>query len=366
MVGARSHDSVKFGAALLARRLVVIVYVSNAGVRPEKQVTYDPGTAEIRVLAMDDTSGDLRLVQSAPVPGIAGPMAVGPNHDVVYVAVRSEPWRVITFGIHPTTGQLTQQSVAPLPGNTCYLSVDRSGRYLLSASMQDNCVSTHRLNSDGSVSESAFRTSVPTAHAVVCDPDNRFVIVPGHLGDRILLFRFDEGTGAIMENSPPAVPSRPGSHPRHVRFHPTGRHVYVLNEGDGTLCVYAYSRTSGVLSELQRADTVPAGAERVAAADLQVTPDGRYVYVTDRPSSAIYAFRIGVDTGRVEPIQVFTTVKGPRGIAIHPNGRWLLSAGQDANQLAVHSIDQQTGLLTDHGRTPMGEVPHWIEMIDLP
>jgi 6-phosphogluconolactonase len=253
----------------------VIVYVSNAGVRPERQVTYDPGTAEIRVLAMDDASGHLRVLQSVPVPGIAGPMAVGPNRDVVYVAVRSEPWRVITFGIHPTTGQLTQQSVAPLPGNTCYLSVDRGGRYLLSASMQGNCVSTHRLNSDGSVSQSAFRTSVPTPHAVVCDPDNRLVIAPGHTGDRILLLRFDAATGAIMENSPPAVPSRAGSHPRHVRFHPTGRYVYVLHEGDGTLCVYGYSRTSGVLSELQRAGTVPAEAERVAAADIQVTPHAR-------------------------------------------------------------------------------------------
>ena len=344
----------------------MIVYVSNAGVRPEQQVTYDPGTAEIRVLAMDDASGDLRVAQSAPVPGIAGPMAVGPNRDVLYVAVRTEPWRVITFGIHPTTGQLTQQSVAPLPGNACYLSIDRSGRYLLSASVQDNCVSTHRLNRDGSVSESAFRRSVPTPHAVVCDPDNRFLISPGHRGDRILLFRFDAATGAIMENSPPALPSRAGSHPRHVRFHPTGRYAYVLHEGDGTLCVYGYSPTSGVLSELQRAGTVPAGAKRVAAADLQVTPDGRYVYATDRPSSTIHAFRIEVDTGRVEPIQTITTAKGPRGIAIHPKGRWLLSAGQDANHLAVHSIDQQTGLLTDHGRTPMGEVPHWIEMINSP
>jgi 6-phosphogluconolactonase len=293
-------------------------------------------------------------------------MAVGPNRDVVYVAVRSEPWRVITFGIQPTTGQLTQQSVAPLPGNTCYLSVDRSGKYLLSASMQGNCVSSQRLNSDGSVSESAFQMSVPTPHAVVCDPDNRFVIVPGHRGDRILLLRFDAATGTITENSAPAVPSRAGSHPRHVQFHPTGRYVYVLHEGDATLGVYGYSRTSGVLSELQRAGTVSAGAERVAAADLKVTPDGRYVYVTDRPSSTIYGFRIGVDTGRVEPIQTVTTVKGPRGIAIHPNGSWLLAAGQDENHLAVHSIDQQTGLLTEHGRTPMGEVPHWIEMINLP
>ena len=239
-------------------------------------------------------------------------MAVGPNRDVLYVAVRTEPWRVITFGIHPTTGQLTQQSVAPLPGNACYLSIDRSGRYLLSASVQDNCIRAHRLNRDGSVSDSAFRRSVPTPHAVVCDPDNRFLISPGHGGARILLFRFGAAQGRSWRNRPPALPSRAGSHPRHVRFHPTGRYAYVLHEGDGTLCVYGYSPTSGVLSELQRAGTVPAGAKRVAATDLQVTPDGRYVYATDRPSSTIHAFRIEVDTGQSKPIRRLPPRRDPR------------------------------------------------------
>jgi 6-phosphogluconolactonase len=117
----------------------VIVYVSNAGARPEKQVTYDPGTADIRVLVMD-----------------------------------------------------------------------------------------------------------------VCDPDNRFLIVPSQFGDRVLSFRFDAATGVITPNTPEAVHSPPGSHPRHMQFHPTGRYAYVLHEHDGALCVYAYSTTSGVLSEIQR------------------------------------------------------------------------------------------------------------------
>jgi 6-phosphogluconolactonase len=123
---------------------------------------------------------------------------------------------------------------------------------------------------------------------------------------------------------------------------------------------------SGILKELQFVDALPADfKERPAAADLHVTPDGRFLYGSERRTSTLAGYRIDSETGTLSPIGHFATEKTPRGFAIEPRGRFLLSVGLDSNAMTVHRIDPQSGALRNLKQYPMGQQPNWIEIVDL-
>jgi 6-phosphogluconolactonase len=105
--------------------------------------------------------------------------------------------------------------------------------------------------------------------------------------------------------------------------------------------------------------------EQPAAADLHVTPDGRFLYGSERKSSTLAGFRIDDTTGKLSAIGRFPTEKTPRGFAIDPRGRFLLSVGLDSNAMTVHAIDPRSGMLSVAKQYPMGEMPNWVEIVDL-
>ena len=97
-----------------------------------------------------------------------------------------------------------------------------------------------------------------------------------------------------------------------------------------------------------------------------MTPDGRFLYASERQTSTLIGFRIDTTNGFLAPIGRWTTETTPRGFAIDPRGRFLLAAGLDSNWLSVHAIDPEDGSLTPRGRYPVGAMPNWVEIIDLP
>jgi 6-phosphogluconolactonase len=120
------------------------------------------------------------------------------------------------------------------------------------------------------------------------------------------------------------------------------------------------------LTELQFVDALPAGfTEKAAAADLHVTPDGRFLYGSERRTSTLAGYRIDPDKGTLSPIGHFPTEKTPRGFAIDPRSRFLLSVGLGSNAMTVYRIDPQSGAPTALRQYPMGQQPNWIEIVDL-
>ena len=123
---------------------------------------------------------------------------------------------------------------------------------------------------------------------------------------------------------------------------------------------------TGTLKDIEIVDTLPADfKEQPAAADLHVTPDGRFLYGSERKSSTLAGFRVDDTTGKLSAIGRFPTEKTPRGFAIDPRGRFLLSVGLDSNAMTVHAIDPQSGVLSAVKQYPMGEMPNWVEIVDL-
>ncbi|MEU7141811.1 beta-propeller fold lactonase family protein [Nocardia sp. NPDC046473] len=333
-----------------------VVYVSNADSR------------EISVLRLDAT-GVLTPVGSVPVDGTVMPLAISPDRRFLYAGLRSEPFSVTAFAIDPATGLPTLLSTTPLPDNMAYLATDRSGRFLFSASYGGDKIAINPISSSGTVaaqSDEVIRTA-PHAHSIVADPSNRHVFVAVLGGDHIMQYRFDASSGRLLPNHPAAVGTELGAGPRHIVFHPSGRVAFATNELDGTLSSYLFDPPTGTLTPMSSISVLPAGFSGSPwTSDVHVTPDGRYVYVSERTSDTLVGFRVDGVPGALELLGHTATETQPRGFAIDPHGRFLVAAGQKSNALTSYAIDHDTGALTPLQRVPVGRNPNWVEIIDLP
>jgi 6-phosphogluconolactonase len=155
--------------------------------------------------------------------------------------------------------------------------------------------------------------------------------------------------------------------PRHLAFHPGGKLVYVLGELDGTVYVFDYDTSAGSLRQKQSISALPPDFQgKPSAADLHITPDGKYLYASVRGSSTLAGFRVDPATGTLTLIGSVPTEKQPRGFNIDSTGRFLLAVGQLSHGLSSYAIDPASGKLTKLKEYPLGRNPNWIEIIDLP
>jgi 6-phosphogluconolactonase len=314
------------------------------------------------------------------------PMSVSPDQRFLYAAVRSKPFTVITYSIDRKTGALKQLSTAPLAESFPYISIDKTGRYLLGASYGGHLVSVNAVARDGKVSEPI--QVIPTArnaHAIITDKTNRYVFVP-HLGtDQIFQFRLDAKTGKLTANTPPVVQMKAMTGPRHIIMSPDNKFAYLLNELVATVTTLSLDAKTGLLTEVSSASALPAdsklvpGAPRGAvgaagqpprdtsndiwASDLHVTPDGKLLYAAERTSSSIGAFRVDAATGKLTYLSSTPTEKQPRGFRIDPKGRYLVVSGEKAETISVYEIDGASGALKLLQQYPTGKGSNWVEIV---
>jgi 6-phosphogluconolactonase len=339
-----------------------VVYVSNAA------------SKEIYVLAMNRENGELSLLDKMPVPGTdkpspaSMPMAVSPDRRFLYATLRSDTFPASTFTIDRASGRLTHLATTPLQDSMAYIVTDRAGRYLLAASYPGNKLTINPIDEQGRVVEKPTQIipNRPKAHCILVDATNKYCYATSLGSDIVMEWKFDPATGTLSTNGPGEVHTKQGAGPRHMALHPNGRFLYLITETTDTIGAYAIDPASGTLVELQFVDARPAGfTDQPAAADLHVTPDGRFLYGSERKTSTLAGYRIDPDKGILSPIGHFPTEKTPRGFNIDPRGRFLLSVGLDSNAMTVYRIDPQSGALISLKQYPMGEQPNWIEIVDL-
>jgi len=339
----------------------VFVYVSCADSR------------EIRVLRLDPEQGLLTALQAVPVPGRVMPMAVTPDRRFLFAALRSPPYSVASFAVDQASGMLTPLNSAPLPLSALYLSVDLTGRHLFATTIPEEKDRRHSMLSVTPIGPHGFIhaprqvfRAEPKIHSIVPDPTNRFVYAASCIADEVLCYAFDPVLGLMKPEAISRARTIPKAGPRHMAFHPDGRHAYLLNETDGTIYVFAQDGGTGRLTELQIVDAVPPEGriDEPVGADVHLTPDGRFLYASERGANTIAAFRVDA-AGLLEPIGHFPTELRPRGFNIDPFGRFVLVAGQHSHKLSVHRIEPSTGGLELVGVHPMGQAPNWVEILRL-
>jgi 6-phosphogluconolactonase len=332
-----------------------VVYVSNAD------------SQEISVLSLDRASGTVAPLQTLAVGGTVMPLALSPDRKLLYAALRSQPYRVLTLAIE-SDGKLRKLGEAPLADSMAYIATDRSGRWLFAASYGGHKITVNAIGKDGQVGAvQQLLPTAPNAHSIQADAANRFVLATSLGGDNISVWRFDADKGLLSPNEPPLVGTPAKCGPRHLRLDAKQRFAYLLCELDASLHVFTYDVQRGRLSEIQSLSALPSGFDgKPWAADLHLTPDGRFLYASERGSSTLAVFRIDGERGTVRPLGNVPTEKTPRGFAIDPSGRWLLAVGQESHAMSVYAVDAASGALKLAQQLPLGKNPNWVEIVDLP
>lgn len=332
------------------------VYVSNAD------------SQEISVLELDRAQGVLKPVETVNVGGTVMPMAVSPDKRFLYAALRSQPFRVVSFAIDGASGKLRKLGEAPLADSMANIDTDLTGRWLFAASYPGHKITVNGIDKEGKVGPiQQLIPGIANAHAIHADAANRFVLATSLGNDNVSSWRFDAATGVLSPNDPALTATAAKSGPRHLVWDKAQRFAYLLNELDAQLQVFAWDGARGTLKPLQTRSALPAGfTGKPWAADLHLTPDGRYLYASERTSSTLSAFRVDATTGLLEPLGQTPTEKTPRGFAIDAAGRYLIAAGQESHSVSVYAIDGATGALGAPKRLPVGKNPNWIEIVEMP
>ncbi len=194
----------------------------------------------------------------------------------------------------------------------------------------------------------AARQEAPHPHSVHVSPDNRFLLVNDLGSDAISVFRIEPGAKL---GEPVLFHTRPGSGPRHVAFHPNGRWVYSINELDSTIDHFLWtttsSRTDPQAMLVNTGQTVKTGAtaKSTGAAEVAISPDGNFLYASNRGEDTLVVFSID-DGGRLTLVErIACGGKTPRHFTLSPDSKWLLCGNQDSATVTVFRRDGATGRL---------------------
>ena len=327
---------------------------------------------DISVFKMAE-SGEMTPVQTVAFkgvdkPGSSTPLAITPDHRVLIAGIRAQPYQAVSLAIDPKTGQLSHIGNGPLADSMANIAVHPSGKFLFSASYGGNKVAVNPLLANGVAGEPT--QVIPTglnAHAFLPSPDGRFVFATNLGSDQVLAFAFDATTGSLTPNDPPAykVPAKSG--PRHLVFHPNGKFVYLVHELNGDVAAFAYEARSGAWDEIQRTTALPEGfSGKPWAADIHITPDGRFLYASERTTNTLAAYKVDATSGKLTTIGSVPTEKQPRGFHIDPSGRYLAAVGELSDSMTVYAIDQSNGALAKLKSYATGKRPNWVEFLNLP
>jgi 6-phosphogluconolactonase len=285
---------------------------------------------------------------------------------------------VSALAIAPRTAMLTMLNQQPSTGaSPCYISFDHTGKNVLVANYSSGNVAVLPVRPDGQLAppSAADQHQAPTgphknqdkphAHSFLPSPDNRYVFSADLGTDKVYGYQLDAASGKLTPLATPAFTAKPGAGPRHLTFHPNGRWAYLENELNSTVTALAYDAKAGTFQEIESQSTLPAGfTGNNAGADVHVSPDGRFVYTSNRGDNSLAVFQIAPADGRLTLVQhVSTQGNWPRNFALDPSGRVLLVANQNSNDVFTYTIDKQTGKLTPTGKSVSVPSPMFVEVV---
>src|SRR6266704_283780 len=298
-------------------------------------------------------------------------VALHPNGRFLYAVNEVQNYKgpnsggVSAFSVDRATGKLTfLNEVASRGADPCYITVDKTGNYVLVANYTGGSVAVFPVSPDGKLSEaSAFvqhtgkgsdpkRQEGPHAHSIDLSPDKRFAMVDDLGLDELLVYKFDSAKGSLTPNDPPFAKLDPGAGPRHFALRPDGKFAYVVAEMGHTVTVFSNDAGSGKLKPIQTITTLPKDfTGRNDDAEIQVHPSGKFLYASNRGDDSIAVYAIDKRKGTLTQVGiVHTGGKEPRTFEIDPTGKLLFAANQKSDNIVVFQIDTKTGLLAPTGK----------------
>ncbi len=331
----------------------------------------DAGSESIFLYRLNPETGELTRVNG--YKGGANPSFLTLNEQRTHLFAVNETGdyegqqsgAVSAFSINQQTGDLTKlNQVASKGGAPCYISLGDGGKTVMVANYMGGNVAAFRVQENGTLSEATDvaqhkgtgpnknRQEAPHAHYMAPSPDNQYAFGVDLGVDKIYGYRLDAEKGTLKPAEPAvAFATKPGAGPRQLAFHPNGRYAFVINELNSTMTALAYNSDNGTFTEIQTLPTIPADfKENNQPAAVRVSPDGKFLYGSNRGHNSIVVYSIDESTGKIAYVEnVDCGGDWPRDITIDLTGNILLVANERANNITSLKIDKTTGKLTDTG-----------------
>ena len=340
-------------------------------------------------------TGELTLISETTSVSSTQYLALHPSEHYLYATGQTKNGNVYAFQVDPSSGQLSYLNQQFTVDNApCYVSIDHSGRYVfvVNYSSENGCgsVCVYPVDDMGRLGEMTDyirhagssihpgKQKCTHPHSILPDPLNRFVLVQDVGIDAIMVYHLNLESGKLEFASQVDIAS--GSGPRHLTFHPTLPTMYVINELNATITVLHTDWDGVFFTEVQTIATLPNNYESQLkpypyrpesgtyrrphlddgdevllntinrTADIHITPDGKFLYASNRGHNSLAIYRIDPVTGELEAVGHQSSLGDwPRGFAIDPTGEFLLVANQWSDAVYTMRIDRQTGLLTPTG-----------------
>ncbi|MGC2162786.1 MAG: lactonase family protein [Silvibacterium sp.] len=292
-------------------------------------------------------------------------LALAPNKRHMYAAnERSKNGGVTAFAVHGAKLSKINEASA-LGSGTTFVSIDHTGRAVFCANYNSGSMSSFHVEASGGLSDAvshfqyhghgpnADRQEGSHAHRAIPSPDNRYVLVNDLGLDCIHVYRLDAATAKLTPNDPPQWNATPGSGPRSLAFHPNGRWAYCACEMESSVTVLHWNAAAGTFKAVQKIFLTPKdyNGPLSTGCDLILTRDGRYAYAANRGYDMLIGFTVGAEGKLTEVNRVGSGGKIPRHIALDPSERFLLTANQVGDNIAVFPRDAKTGKLAENGKS---------------
>lgn len=342
--------------------------------------TNEQKTNGIHVYTFDSGTGDVQEKSKVTDIKNASYLAVSEDRKNVYaVSEAADGKGVNAYSFDTENGTLSFMNSGTAGGNgPCYISVDDKKQTVFTGNYGGGSLSATRLKKDGSLSAEVqiiqhegssvnkSRQDKPHVHAVVLSPDERYLLVPDLGTDKVNIYNYDANKEQPLTPAAPAYASlEAGGGPRHLVFHPNGKHAYLILEMTGAIVAFDYR--DGKLQQKQTITMLAPGFNgKVGAADIHVSPDGKFLYGSNRgEANDIVIYAIDKEGKLSLAGRQSSLINTPRNFAIDPTGNFLLVANQNGNDIVIFKRDKDSGLLTATGKTIQVDKPVCLKFASL-
>jgi len=327
---------------------VFLLYVGSYGKTSEEGIL---------VYQFNTVDGSLKFTSIAKGIRAASYQAIHPSGNFLYSVNETSDFEgkksgaISAFTVDRQSGKLefiNQKSSGGM--GPCYVSVDQSGQYVFAANYRSGSFSMLPIGPNGGLADYVdLKQSLgpkPHGHAIVVGPENQYALAADLGTDEVKSFKIDLAQGKLIDGS--VYNTVPGSGPRHLVVHQNGRLVFVGMELNSTVSAYTFNDHDGSLTQVALESTLPSDfSGKNSVADIHLSPDGKFLYVSNRGHNSIAIFSIDQQSGDLTPVGHHPSGGiRPRNFVIDPTGKYLLAANRESNNVVVFRIDPATGQLS--------------------
>lgn len=343
----------------------------------------EPSAPSVYVCSYDSVTGALTLTGS--VDGLKNPTFLDIDETALRLYALSEGMdaegqrygEATAYSIKPESGQLQLLNMErTVASPTCHITLDHTHRSLMVSSYQGGLVGLNPILVNGFISPLAdvhqhtgssilpIQTQ-PRAHSITVDRLNQYALACDLGLDRIVIYRLDVQGQKLISHYETTL--EPGSGPRHYKFHPSLPYGYVINELNATITAFSYDEQLGQLTTIQTVPTLPPQySGENACADIHISPDGCFLYGSNRGHDSIVVYAIDSTDGSLQFVEHASTLgQHPRGFAMSPDGHFILVANRDTDNIVTFHRNAESGKLLPTGHTLQVSKPVCIKFLSI-